>query len=185
MNDPAPDSEAQTDSQALVCKIIAGALIAGVTVCLAIVMLMRQTGDKGMFAANPWDVIPPGALISPLGLAMAAMMIVLAPIVAKASLTKARAATLAEKPIDPNSPGMSQQAGFQGLYTLQMIVRSAMYEGAAFFNAVAFFLEGKLPPLIAVLVLIALMAFRFPTRGAMDAFVDEQSELLRQERQAA
>jgi hypothetical protein len=181
MNEPAPDF----DPQRRVCKIIAGALIGGVAAFLAIVVLIRQTGGKGLLAANPWDVTPPEGIISLIGLTMAAMMVVIAPFVSRATIANARAAVATAKPREGEAANLSEQGLFRGVFTLQLIVRFALYESAAFFNANAFFLAGKLPNLIAVLLLVALMVIGFPTRGAMEAFDDAQSERLRQERQAA
>jgi hypothetical protein len=59
-----------------------------------------------------------------------------------------------------------------------------MLEGAAIFCAIGFLLEGRIPALIAASVIVILMAARFPTRGAVDAFVEDQETLMLQERQA-
>lgn len=185
MNDPTPDPDSNAIAMARICKIIAGALIGGVAWFLAIAVFVRFNGGKGLFAADPWDLSPPGAIISLIALAMAAMVAVLAPVVARLMTAALRAKLAAGKPVGTMSPGATQVDQFRMVYQTQMIVRSAMFEGGAFFNGIAFMLEGRAPNLLAALILVVLMVATFPTRGAIDAFVDDQSALMREERQSA
>ncbi len=185
MNDPTLDLDAQADVQVRLCKIIAGALIGGVTMFLAMVVSLRVGGGKGFLAAEPWNIAPPRAIISLIGLAMAAMMMTMAPIVARLVTASLRAKMVAGKPVDPQATGTGRQGELRLLYQMRMIIVLAMIEGATFFNLIAFLLEGKLPNLIAALVLIALMVVRFPTRGSVEAFVDDQSDFVQQGRHSA
>ena len=70
------------------------------------------------------------------------------------------------------------------LYQTQLIVGAAMLEGAAFFAGIAFMLERN--PIAAgmALVLLAVLAARFPTRDRIQAWLEQQLGLLQEERQS-
>ena len=70
------------------------------------------------------------------------------------------------------------------LYQTQLIVGAALLEGAAFFAGIAFMLERD--PIAAgmALVLLAVLAARFPTRDRIEAWLEQQLGLLQEERQS-
>jgi hypothetical protein len=63
-----------------------------------------------------------------------------------------------------------------------MIVGSAIIEGATFGLIVAFIVDATSWTLIAAIVLAAVNALRFPTQTRLERWLDEQRELIQQER---
>jgi hypothetical protein len=68
-------------------------------------------------------------------------------------------------------------AAFFAAYQTQIIVRSALLEGAAFFCCVAYMATRLWWTLGTALVLLAVMAVFFPTRSRFDDWVRERREL--------
>ena len=188
MSGDSDDRSNQLDGQAWVCQIIAFALIAGVTIFFGIAVLIRFNSGKGWIAAEPWDLAPVRAILSLLSVVMAAIMAVLSFVVPKA-ITTAMRRQIAKGQFPKNEEGVplaiDTAGAFRVAYLNQMIVGMAMLEGAAFFCGISFLLEGRLPPPIAAGVLILLMLARFPTRGSIEGFVEDQGAKLLEDRQSA
>lgn len=172
---PASERESGQEQPLQVLQIIAGSLLSGVLTFLTITFVIRS--GKGLFAPQPWEVVPPGGMLTAIGLAMAALMIVLAFVVPR------QVASGLRKQIAPGAPSAGSDAFF-GVYQTQMILGLALLEGAAFFNAIAFLLEGHIPSLLAFGVLVALMLARFPTRAGVASWVEDQAGLWHGERHA-
>ncbi len=68
-------------------------------------------------------------------------------------------------------------AAFFAAYQTQVIVRSALLEGAAFFCCIAYMSTRLWRTLGTALALLAVMAVFFPTRGRFDDWVRQQREL--------
>jgi hypothetical protein len=68
-------------------------------------------------------------------------------------------------------------AAFFAAYQTQVIVRSALLEGAAFFCCIAYMSTRLWWTLGTALVLLAVMAVFFPTRSRFDDWVRQQREL--------
>ena len=69
-----------------------------------------------------------------------------------------------------------------GLYGTRMIISSAIVEGCVFFFIIAYMLEGSPYCLVGALVLLGIMAAKFPNRVRVERWVEMQRELLQQER---
>ena len=54
------------------------------------------------------------------------------------------------------------------IYQTRLVIACALLEGAAFFNLVAYFIEGQTLNLIVTGVLLVMMAMRFPTTGTVE-----------------
>lgn len=180
MSDDFDSSSTLSDGQARVAQIVAGAMQAGVTLFACIAIVVRISAKKGLFAPEPWKVLPPDGLISLIALVVAATVLVLSFIVPNASVVATRR-TIAKQP-DSDRPLKNQ---FDSLYMNQMIIGIALLEGGAFFNLIAFMIEGHIPNLIAVLVLLLLMMSRFPSKSRLEMFAQDQEALLIEERQSA
>ncbi|MDB5351877.1 MAG: hypothetical protein JWN86_3124 [Planctomycetota bacterium] len=159
-------------------QIIAGSLVAGVCMFLTVTFVMRS---PKAFAPAPWDIMPPQAMITLLGLVMAAMMIVLSFVIPRQIVATSRRSLITTKPADLDKSDVTGN-GLFGVYQTQMIIGLAMLEGAAFFNVIAFLIEGHIPSLMAAGVLVLIMLSRFPTQGNIAAWVEDQKSLIREER---
>lgn len=153
---PQPRSDDAAVTQALtVCKIIAGALVFGVVAFAAVVIALRL----GESPAN-------AALVSYIAAGFAAVAVV------------ARQVILG---VLGGRTGTSQHgggtAGVLALYQTRMIVGLALLEGAAFFNLVAYMLEGHWWTLAVVAALLAWMLAAFPTRTRLRRWVEDREQL--------
>ena len=160
-------------------QIIASALVAGSLSFLLIAVFVRATGKNGLLAANPWKILPPEGPIALIALFVGASVLAASLMVPKAIVTAARQVKR------KNLAASSEAGGFDGVFINEMIVGMALLECGAFFNGIAFMLEGRIPSLIAALVLILAMVARYPTRTTLDAFAENQEALLFEERQSA
>jgi hypothetical protein len=69
------------------------------------------------------------------------------------------------------------------VYQTQWIAGAAINEGPAFFAILAYMLEGGAIALGAALVLVLAMAMRIPSRPRVESWIDQQLQLVAQERQ--
>ena len=77
------------------------------------------------------------------------------------------------------SAGTSLDLALLNIWTSSRIIRLALLEGAAFLGIVVFFQIGSVIALVTALVMLAAVAIAFPTRGAMEAWLDEARERYR------
>ena len=169
-------------SFARMAQIIAGSLVAGSSIFLIIALIIRASGRDGLFADRPWDILPPKGLITLIGLIFAAMTVVLSFVVPRSVVANIRKAILLSKAREGSANEEPGSLNFYNAFNTKMIVGLALLEGAAFFNGIAFLLEGHIPSLIAVAVLIGLMLARFPTQSGIASWVEDQESTLRDER---
>ena len=101
----------------------------------------------------------------------------------------ARETPPATTPRKPSEPAQVYPAGDTGrllpLYTTQLILGAAINEGMAFFAAIAYMLERHPIALGTAIVLLGGLIARFPTADRVNAWLDQQLEQLRIERQSA
>jgi hypothetical protein len=160
------------DDNVRTLQIIHGALAAGVSFFLAIVVLMIRKGE--ILGKQPWSVTPMITMVAILFAVAAIVAHVVIPSLLVTSQRKAMAKT-----------AKTEQGDFDGmvaLYTTQKIVAAALLEGAAFFNTIAYFLEGTAIPLLLALLLVVLILNRIPSRDGMTRWIDAQLAQLREER---
>jgi hypothetical protein len=153
-------------------QIIHGALAGGVLFFLAIVVLVLREGE--FLGKQPWSVT---SLITMAAIVFGVAAIV-AHIVVPGLMVAAQRKAMAKT-------AKTEQGDFDGilaLYSTQKIVAAALLEGAAFFNAIAYFLEGTAIPLLLVLLLVAFILNRIPSRDGMTRWIDAQLAQLREER---
>lgn len=67
------------------------------------------------------------------------------------------------------------QPATAGGYQTSLIIGLALYEGAAFFNLVAYMLEGQMYSLAVAVVLIAAIVMSLPTVGGVQDWIDARS----------
>ncbi len=180
---PSLDNQAQGPIAFLrTAQIVAGSLIMGVSIFLVVVFLVRS--GKGGFAENPWDFMGPKSIPTLIGLFMAATLMVLSFLVPRQLVANHRKCVAAAKRAE-GAELIADEMGLFGFYQAQMIVGMALLEGAAFFNVGVFLVAGHILNLIAVIGLVLLIVIRFPTEGRVEAWIDNQMELIRQERDFA
>lgn len=151
--DPRP-SEPVIDPALLTCRIIAGALVFGVVTFAAVAIVLRLDD-------------PPAA----------AMTISLMAAAFAAAVTVVRQIVLS---LFSGGTGASEGGGTSGalaLYQTRMVLGLALLEGAAFFNLVAYLLEGHWWSLAVTAGLVALMLSAFPTRGRLTQWVADREQL--------
>lgn len=185
-----------------VCQIIVIALIMGVLFFLAIITLVVPP------LVNPAPALPvegageaaiagpgnsPLVVITYLAVAVGLADLVLSFVIPKLNTDQARR-RLAQKGPSASTTGVpseSKQLGPAGdtgklppIYQTQLIVGAAMLEGGAFFAAIAYMLDRNPIALVTAIVLLCVLASRFPTSNRVTAWLDRQLGLLQEERQS-
>ncbi len=170
-------------------QIVTVALTGGCVVFLAMALFMRLGGNGPAQAAAEEPMLVYVVLV------FAAAML-LARAVVPAWLVSAARRKIAEGTWKPpqqasgNSPIPDEflaKTGDAGklcyVFTTKTIVGAAMFEGAAFFALVAYFVEGTTLSLAVAAVLIVAVALHFPTPGRVVGWIERQLSLLDQQRQ--
>jgi hypothetical protein len=138
-------------------SIVAGSLVMAV-VFFAGIALSQRLGPP------PGEPLRRGG-----GVAFAALVIVPAIVVPRV-MTNAGLARL------ESYEGDDAERALAGLYQSRVIVAQAMPEGAAFFNLVAYLLEGNWVSLGVVGGLLLMMLAQFPTQGRFENWVKRLRE---------
>ncbi|HMF38150.1 MAG TPA: hypothetical protein VKF17_16005 [Isosphaeraceae bacterium] len=185
------------------CQTIVGAMIMGVATFLAIALFVTQVavnpapappggGAGGAAIAAPGDSSL--SVITYLAVASGLIVLVLSFVVPKINIARARRQIALAGPIAttegvPSEPKQLYPAGYTGklaqLYQTQLIIGSAMLEGAAFFATIAYMVERNPIALATAIVLLGALIARFPTSDRVNAWLDRQLGLLQEERQSA
>jgi hypothetical protein len=69
-----------------------------------------------------------------------------------------------------------------GLLQTYLILTAAPLEGGIFFLLIAYLIEGSLLGIIGAIVLLLFLGSKFPTRPSVELWIEEQRDLLLQER---
>lgn len=172
------DEDARLDQRLLVMRLILGALAVGITGFLIVVVFIRASGG-----AKPPANFP---LITYIGLGWALLLLPVQALFPRLIVDRAaRGRALAQgTPLGPNaaSPPLSERGAWYAVYQTRLIIGAAILEGGAFFLLIAYFLEGALPGLAGALVLLAVLITKFPSRTRVDSWIDQQQELIQQQR---
>lgn len=150
---PRPNDEA-INGFALICKIIASSLIGGVLAFAGVAIVLRL--GKPPAAAG---------LISAIAAGFAVASVLIRQVLL--GLLAARAG---------GSRGLGA-AGPLAPYQTRMIIGLALLEGAAFFNLIAYLLEGRWWSLAVTAALVAFMLASYPTRGRIRQWVEDREQL--------
>jgi hypothetical protein len=138
-------------------SIVAGSLVMAV-VFFAGIALSQRLGKA-----------PGEPMLTWVGVGFAALVIVPAIVVPRV-MTNAGLARL------ESYEGDDAERALAGLYQSRVIVAQAMPEGAAFFNLVAYLLEGNWVSLGVVGGLLLMMLAQFPTQGRFENWVKRLRE---------
>jgi hypothetical protein len=155
-NTPAPNDLELTPMLA-VCKIIAGSLVFGVIAFAAVAIALRLG-----------QAPEPDALMSIIAAVFAAGTVIVRQVLLGVMSGRAVPAAPASE-TTANSP--------LGLYQTRMIVGLALLEGAAFFNLIAYLLEGHWWSFLVIAALLAWMLASFPTRSRLRQWIDDREQL--------
>ncbi len=163
-------------------QIIVGALIAGCTAFLVIVLI--QAPGAGAGGGQPLVTY---IAIAFAVLALVARVVVLGAITARgrrsivrgtwrlSAIQSGRYANFVDRTGDAGKLAMVHQTG--------TIVAGAILEGATFFLLAAYMLEPQTLSLVVAIALIFGLATHIPTRSRLIHWIEDQVELLGQERQ--
>jgi hypothetical protein len=69
------------------------------------------------------------------------------------------------------------------VYQTALIIGSALLEGAAFFGLAAYMVERHVAGLVVAGICLALILSRFPTRGRLEPWVEDQLRRIKEQRQ--
>jgi hypothetical protein len=142
-------------------KIITFALAQGAIVFGAVALFLNSGETSGKPDILTW-----------IGLGMAVLMLVnhfvIPPIIARAWLSRLTSADLQDKS-DEERFSMIAPA-----FQTQHIIACAMLEGAAFFNLVAYIIDGCLYSLIAAGVPIGMILMKMPTMTRVEFWVQDR-----------
>jgi hypothetical protein len=177
MTDP---DDALLRPRLLVLRIIAGALLAGVTMFLAIVLYLVLVQNQG----QPLNPPPPVPILS---LMAVGMLVITAPLsfVVPGFLTRSAVRRIAAgtwRPAPGAPPPASDAQGLISVFQSVLIVGLALLEGTAFFGCIAYLWEGNALALGVVAVALLLMLWRFPTESGVRAWLAAQAEQVAQVR---
>jgi membrane protein YdbS with pleckstrin-like domain len=160
-----------------VMQIIAMALILGVSSFLGIVLyLVSQNNGQGM---APNALVPLMSLLAGLFLVIAA---VLASIIAAAQ-TRSMLRQIASgswRPPPRTNPNdyHSDAAKLLAVRQTTLIVKLALFEGAALFGCLAYMLQGQPFVLAVILAALGLMLVNFPTERRVRTWLEQQADRL-------
>ena len=151
------------DQQLRVMQIIAVALMMGVLMFFGVVLVTTQGDIFGQ--GNP-------GILTMIAAGFAGLMIVnhlvIPALVTKAQLSKFKSENPGPKVSDSTTDSLL------AIYRIQLIITLALLEGAAFFNLISVMIEKHVISLIASIVLLGLMAVRFPTRTKVSWWVQDK-----------
>ena len=161
-------------------QVVVLALAAGVVTFGVIVTVIG--------AEPPGDRQPEPSIISYLAVAAACVALVASIAVPGLLAAIARRRIVTGQPAMPNPKlTLPAELGDVGpiavVYQTRLIVSVAFLEGAAFFNLIAYLLEGQLMSLTAAAIMLIALVSRFPTASQMTGWVEEQLKAIEQLRQ--
>ena len=86
----------------------------------------------------------------------------------------------------PSGASLPEEIGDVGrlgaLYQTRVILAGALLDGAAFFNTIAYLLEGQVLSLLVTIALILAILSQFPTASRVENWVVNQREIIEQVR---
>jgi high-affinity Fe2+/Pb2+ permease len=164
-------SEDRVRQHVLTLQIILGALAAGLTTYLVVVLVIRGLPEAG---GEP-------ELLTYCSVGFFFMMLVASSIMPRV-MVQAQLSQISRGAWKPSTSD-SENADFSteamqllAVHQTQAIVRWAMLEGAGFFALTAYQLEGHWLSMAAALLVLALLLLLFPTRGRVENWIERQRE---------
>jgi len=163
------DESAFLTSRIRTLQIIVAALVMGVLMALITFCSLRALGNV--------PPAPPTPMVSYVAVAFAVMIVMPFAIVPPLLVTTAR------KRLAQYGEGHDTLVSSLFMtYQTKTIIGCALLEGVAFFQAIAYFLEGQQISLILASAFMAGIALHFPTRTRVERWIERQTELIEQEK---
>ena len=169
---PQPGPEAQVRTM----QISVGAQAVALLTFFVVALFMRSQGQL----APPPEV----PVVSYTMVLFTATVCLAAAFVPGISLAAGRRRLAEEESAQPAKPGeLEGEASMRwyGLRQTNLIMRTALFEGAAFGLLVAYLVEGQLWTALLALLFLPVILLHLPTRAAVEAWVERQRELAQQE----
>ena len=163
------------DQAVFLLRIIHVVMSLGILMFLVVAVLVMRHGE--VLGKDPWSVTTPMTMIAVISAAMAIVAHVVVPNLA----VNAQRRALARGTKADDTP--SDAEALMALFTTQVIIGTAIIEGAALLNTVVYFLEGTAVPLLLAVLLLGILLSRIPSRDAMTTWLGEQVLQLQEERQ--
>lgn len=160
-------------------QIIVLALAAGVLL-FALVAFFLPGGGLKPWDANAWVSL----LMAVISLTMIPARMFMPALIAQAgrrSIASGAGEPVERRSGEPSLPD-TEEGKLLSVYTTQTIFGSAILEGAAFLNLVAFFLEGQLYSLILGLLLLAGLLAGVPTLHSLESWLERQLRRIQETR---
>ena len=129
---------------------------------------------------NPEKDVDPGAQLNTMMAAGAAVLALFASVlVPKIQRDKMRQGIIEGKSWGPHPPAavakdLGDVGSLTSVYQTTLIVGAALLEGAAFYNLFAYLLERQTISVVCTAILIVAMLLKFPTRNAVQNWVEEE-----------
>jgi hypothetical protein len=160
----------------------------GLVILLGVLAFLRYQANLGPQAPAP----PPSMIVTGLAVVVAAACLVASWLVPRL-VTKNARRQIAQGKWPPQTRDSGRQNGppleptgdaikLISVFTTQLILAAALTEGPAILAALAYMMEGSEWALGLALALIVAVALRFPTRVKIERWLDDQLELIDQER---
>lgn len=166
-------------------QIIVGAMVAGVTFfCVLVTTVLSDARQPGA-GAGPIVLGLPliTAMAVGFGLLSLVASLVVPKVVVEGGLRAiAKGASLGDMKLAESGQRQVYPASDVGrllpLFQTQLIIASALNEGAAFFGAIAYLIEGRAAAIAVAGTMVALILGRFPTLDRVQGWLDAQLERL-------
>jgi hypothetical protein len=152
-----------------VLQILVPALVMGVLTALIIFCSLRAQGNM--------PPAPPTPLISYVAVAFAVVILMPFAIVPQIVVNTGR-----KRLAQYGGGNESLVSSLFMTYQTKTIIACALLEGVAFFQAIAYFLEGQQISLILAIAFMAGIALHFPTRAGVERWIERQTELIEQQK---
>jgi hypothetical protein len=157
-------------------QIILAAILLGAIFFMAIALFFRQ-GNQ-----NPPAAVP---IITYIALAFAVMTLFGSFIISNLALTHGRKRLAQQSQPAMTDSSRATSADKRKLLELMatvLIMTAAPLEGGTFFLLISYMVEGSFLAIIGSLILLAVLATKFPARQRTERWLEQQQELLQQER---
>jgi len=171
-----------------VIQIIVGSLIAGVVTFGVVAVIVGPSNPP----AEEAGAAMPAEMLTYVSVAFAVTVLIARMVVGQVLLSTARRKIAsgtwqAPQGGTPMAGDLIERAGDAGrllvVLNTKTIVESALLEGAAFFALIAHLLEGTWLSLVLAAVLALGIAMGFPTAARVQHWIEDQLQLVEQERQ--